>query len=85
MACGLAIITTDAPGCRDTVEPEINGLLVDVGDSRSLAEAMLFLYKNPHKVSQMGLASRRISVEKFSTRHVNNMIIQQMESAGELA
>ena len=41
MAMGRAVITTDVPGCRETVEHGRNGLLVPARDVRALADAML--------------------------------------------
>lgn len=58
MAVGRAIITTDAPGCRSTVEHGLNGLLVPVADVDALADAMLELADDPVRVRQMGAAGR---------------------------
>ena len=34
---GRPIVTTDVPGCRQTVEPGVNGLIVPVRDPAALA------------------------------------------------
>ena len=78
MSCGKAIITTDAPGCRETVTEGKNGFLVPVKDDKSLAEKMLFLYRNPDLCEQMGNASRQIAEQRFDVRLVNHMILQTM-------
>ena len=65
MAMGRAIITTDVPGCRETVVDGVNGLLVPVRDAKALAAAMLALVRDPAQVTRMGEASRRIAVEKY--------------------
>lgn len=75
MACGLAVITTDAPGCRDTVRAGENGLLVPVGDAQALSAAMQLLCANPDKVAAMGKRSREIVVERFSSQRVNADIL----------
>ena len=78
MSCGKAIITTDAPGCRETVMEEKNGFLVPVKDDKAIAEKMLFLYQNPDVCEQMGNASRKIAEQKFDVRLVNQVILQTM-------
>lgn len=65
MAMGRAIITTDAPGCRETVEPGVNGLLVTPRDAAALAQAMIALARDPARVVAMGTQSRRIAKEKY--------------------
>lgn len=78
MSCGKAILTTDAPGCRETVMEGKNGFLVPVKDDKAVAEKMLFLYHNPDICEQMGNASREIAEQKFDVRHVNRIILQTM-------
>ena len=53
MSCGKAIITTDAPGCRETVIEGQNGFLVPVKDEKAVAEKMQFLFRNPAICAQM--------------------------------
>lgn len=65
-ACGLPIVTTDMPGCRDVVDHGVNGLLVPSKDALALAEAIRFLYDRPDERARMGLASRRRAVEEFA-------------------
>lgn len=70
MAMGRAIITTDVPGCRETVMAGVNGLLVPVRDAKALAAAMLKLARDPTRVANMGAQSRRIAVEKYKAEVV---------------
>jgi glycosyltransferase involved in cell wall biosynthesis len=65
-ACGLPIITTDTPGCRDIVEHGVNGLLVPRGDAMALAEAIRFMYDHPQERLRMGAASRVRAVQEFA-------------------
>lgn len=44
LACGLPVVATDVPGCRETVEPGANGLLVPARDSKALADALEQLF-----------------------------------------
>jgi glycosyltransferase involved in cell wall biosynthesis len=70
MAMGRAIITTDAPGCRETVVHGVNGLLVPPRDAGALARAMTELAGNPARVAAMGRESRRIAEEKYDAKAV---------------
>lgn len=80
LASGLAIITTDSPGCRETVLHGVNGFMVPVRDAHSLARAMLALCEDPALVEQMGVASRRMAEERFSVERVNDAIIAELEA-----
>ena len=68
MAMGRPLITTDAPGCRDTVIAGENGLLVPVGDASALADAMLALAANEATVTRMGRASRALAERDYDAR-----------------
>ncbi len=70
MAMGRAIITTDAPGCRETVKPGLNGILVPPRDSDALFDAMMALAGNNRMVKDMARASRQIAEEKYEGRSV---------------
>lgn len=78
MAMGRAVVTTDAPGCRDTVEEGVNGYLVPVRDSAALAEAMRTFIMNPSLMISMGLKSRRMAEQRFDVRAVNRTILAEM-------
>jgi glycosyltransferase involved in cell wall biosynthesis len=64
-ACGLPIVTTDAPGCHEIVEHDINGLLVPCKDSSALAEAIQDLMDNPKERKRMGNAGRTKVLAEF--------------------
>lgn len=78
MATGRAIITTDAPGCRETVEEGVNGFLVPVRDSASLAAAMEKFIIELELIDRMGKNSRRIVTEKYDVDKVNAVMIDAM-------
>jgi glycosyltransferase involved in cell wall biosynthesis len=78
MSVGRPIITTDAPGCRDTVVENHNGYLVPVRNSTQLSEAMEKLIKNPSIVKEMGLKSRHLAEEKYNVHKVNERILKGM-------
>lgn len=78
MAMGRPVITTDAPGCRETVIDGANGFLVPVKDSEALAGAMEKFILDPALTGRMGAESRRIAEEKYDVRKVNQKINRAM-------
>lgn len=78
MAIGRPVITTDVPGCRDTVENGVNGFLVARWDPKALADKMCYFIENPEQVNIMGLKSYEIAQEKFDAKKVNNKLIDIM-------
>lgn len=78
MAVGRPILTTDAPGCRETVVDGVNGLLVPAGDSGELAKKMMWFIENRHEVELMGKESLRICREKYDVRKVNSVLLNTM-------
>lgn len=78
MAMGRPIITTDAPGCRETVTNEVNGFLVQVKSVDGLVEAMEKFILDPSLIEMMGRASRQIAENKFDVHAVNNFMLEEM-------
>lgn len=78
MAMGRAIITTDAPGCRETVIDGENGFLVPVKDVDALAQAMLKFIEEPELIASMGKRSREIAEEKYDVNKVNAVMLREM-------
>ncbi|WP_304525557.1 glycosyltransferase family 4 protein [Halomonas sp. I5-271120] len=78
MAMGRAIITSDAPGCRDTVTDGSNGLLVAVRNATLLADAMQQLIGRPDLINTMGRISREIAETKYDVHKVNEDLLIQM-------
>jgi len=78
MSMGRPIITTDAPGCRETVIDGKNGFLVSVKDVDALKSAMEKFILEPDLISQMGKQSRIIAEEKYDVRKVNRAILKEM-------
>lgn len=72
------IITTDAPGCRETVIDGKNGYLIPVKDVDGLAEALERFIVAPELIPSMGEESRKIAVEKYDVRKVNDTILRTM-------
>lgn len=75
MAIGRAIITTDVPGCRETVVDGVNGFLVPKWDPEVVAEKMIYFIEHPEQVRLMGAESYKIAVEKFDAEKVNQRLV----------
>ena len=69
-ACGRAVVTTDVPGCRDAIEPNVTGLLVPARNTQALADAIAQLLRNPSQCSAMGLAGRQRAESLFDVQAV---------------
>jgi glycosyltransferase involved in cell wall biosynthesis len=78
MATGRSIITTDVPGCRETVVVGENGFLVAVRDPAALAAAMEQFILSPELAVPMGRRSRQIAEERFDVRKVNHVMLEAM-------
>lgn len=80
-ACQRAIVTTDAPGCRDVVQHQVNGLLVPPGDALALADAIQELLANPELRRKMGRRGRQIVQERFALEHIIEQTISVYQEA----
>ena len=74
-ACGRAVVTTDHPGCRDAIDPDVTGILIPVKNSVALADALQALIESPERRAQMGkagreLAERAFAIEKIVAQHM---------------
>lgn len=79
MSCGRAIVTTDAPGCRETVRDGVNGYLVPVKDAAAVAEKALALLRDPALCAAFGAQSRTIAEDVFDVNKVNADIMDIMD------
>lgn len=75
MAMGRPVITTNAPGCRETVDDGVNGFLVPVRNVLDLAAAMMRFVEHPSLIEAMGLESRRLAEERFDVNKVNARLL----------
>ena len=69
-SCGRAVVTTDLPGCRDAVQPNVSGILVPPRDAIKLADAIEFLALNSALRLSMGEAGRRLAEDRFGIEKV---------------
>lgn len=78
MAMGRAIITTDCPGCRETVTNGDNGFLVPVRSVSDLVTAMLRFVNDRTLAHRMGGRSLLLAQEKYDVRKVNALMLKEM-------
>ena len=76
MAVGRAVITTDVPGCRETVIDGKNGFIVPKWNPQALAEKIIYFIENPEQIQAMGEESYKIAQEKFDARKVNERLLK---------
>ena len=76
-AMGKPLITTDVPGCRETVVDGRNGYLCEVRNAPDLADKMQqMLHLDDAALQAMGRASRQLAVEKFDENIVIDKYLQ---------
>lgn len=78
MAMGRPIITTDAPGCRETVEDGENGFLVPVKSVDGLVGSMRRFIGDMKLAARMGVRSRQIAEDKYDVHKVNEKMLREM-------
>ena len=69
-ATGLALVATDAPGCREVVRHQETGLLVPPGDQRALEAALTELLKDAGLRARLGGAARALVEAEFALPRV---------------
>ena len=79
MSIGRAIITTDAPGCRETVIDGENGFLIPPKNVKLLSDAIKKLIDDLSLCESFGLRSREYVVSKFDQNIVSKNIIKNMD------
>jgi glycosyltransferase involved in cell wall biosynthesis len=78
MAMGRPILTTNVPGCKETVVNGENGWLVEKANVEQLAEKMIWFIENQKEWQRMGDKSRAIAIEKFDVHKVNQELLKIM-------
>lgn len=78
LANARPIITTDVPGCRETVDERVNGILVPPQDADALAEAMRDMIHRRELLPAMARASRLKAERLFDVRYVNGALMALM-------
>ncbi|CAK8711500.1 hypothetical protein GCAAIG_00790 [Candidatus Electronema halotolerans] len=72
---GIPAIVSDIPGNRAVVAHQKNGLIVPVGDSKALAEAMLHLHDSPELRKEYSAAARKRMEDVFALDKVADQTV----------
>jgi len=75
LSVGLPIITTDAPGCKETVIEGENGFLIPTQNLDSLTKSMEYFISNPKRLTEMGLKSRQYAEKRFDVNIINKNLL----------
>jgi glycosyltransferase involved in cell wall biosynthesis len=78
MATGRAVVTTLAPGCKETVLEGQTGFLVPPRDPVALANAMGRFIEEPSLIPKMGIAARALAEDKYDVNKVNAVILKAL-------
>jgi len=79
MSMGRPIITSDAPGCRETVIDGETGFLIPIKDVDALVEKMCFFIENQEEIPKMGAASRAFCEQRFAVEKVNKQMLLHLQ------
>jgi glycosyltransferase involved in cell wall biosynthesis len=78
MSIGRPILTTNVPGCKETVINGENGFLVEKQNVTQLADKIIWFLENKNKWQSMSEKSVEIVTEKFDVHKVNNDLLKIM-------
>lgn len=73
-ATALPVITTECTGSRDSVIPEVTGLLIPPGYPEAICEAVLKLARDPERRRKMGQAARAWVLKHFAHDRVLGLV-----------
>lgn len=80
-AMGKPIITTNVPGCKETVTAGQNGYLCEVKNAGDLAAKMAQLLQlSDGELKQMGAASRALALARFDEKIVINQYLKAINA-----
>ncbi|ACV63619.1 glycosyl transferase group 1 [Desulfofarcimen acetoxidans DSM 771] len=75
-ATGLPCIASNIRGCREIIEPEQTGFLIEPGDYIALGRSLRRLLENPELSREMGRAARKRAEECYSELEVSMKILK---------
>lgn len=75
LSIGMPIITTNTPGCKETVIRNQNGILIEPNQLNPLMAAMRFYLENPNRIRTMGIESRKLAEKRFNVEIINKKIL----------
>jgi len=74
-ATGVPVVTTECTGARDSVVPEVTGLLIPPGYPDAIAEVLLKLIRDPERCKLMGQTARAWVLEHFLEERVLGLTV----------
>ena len=77
-ALARPVVTTDAPGCRDTVVEGVNGFKVPVQDDVALTAAMRRFLDDPSLIAPMGHESRMLAERRYDVHAINALLLDKL-------
>jgi glycosyltransferase involved in cell wall biosynthesis len=83
MACELPVVATRAGGLSEVVDDGKTGILVEYGDVKQLATAIIRILSNPSEARQMGLRGRMRALQMFTWQSVAERIKRVYDSITE--
>ena len=75
-SCGLPLISTNVPGCKDICINNYNGLTVDIKNPSQLSEAIRNLITNEKMINHMGSNSRKLVIKKYSDQIISSEFLK---------
>lgn len=78
-AMGRPIITTNMPGCKETIINNKNGIFVATKNVEQLTKAMLYMIENSNRLQNMGNESYKICINKFDITIINKQMLKIMD------
>ncbi|MGE8537934.1 MAG: glycosyltransferase family 4 protein [Acinetobacter sp.] len=79
MAIGRPVITTDVPGCNETVVDGVTGFLIPKWDVAALVEKMIYFIEHPERVNTMGYQGYLYAKKNFNADLINHKLLQMLE------
>ena len=76
MAIGRPVITTDVPGCNETVVDGVTGFLIPKWDVNALVKKMIYFIEYPEQVNKMGYQGFLYAKKNFNADHINHRLLQ---------
>lgn len=73
-SCARPLVAFDVPGCREVIEHNVNGFLIEFGNENALENSLVKLIKNKKLSEKMGKKGREMAQAKFSSQIINNQI-----------
>ncbi|MBD74343.1 MAG: hypothetical protein CMM96_02470 [Rickettsiales bacterium] len=75
-SCGLPIIATDVPGCREICVNNLNGFLVKPKDEYTLQKSIISLLNNKKLLKKFGFNSRKLVKQNFNVDFISRDFVR---------